>query len=173
MAQRARTPPGGSNGRCLWTPRRRSALSSSPLISSVSSLSVLLILRSNIDPFNSVPIQATISADNYLRIYECLEQPVLTSWHLAEEVDMLSLPSIQGPLSDTIPLAIPTQVFPSLETTPTIPGNSLQSQQSLARIGPSPHREADGGWCISWCKERYWGEILAASAGTTGTVHVR
>lgn len=86
---------------------------------------------------------------------------------------MLSLPSVQGPLQNTIPLVTPTQAFTPLETTPPIPGHSLQSQQSLTKIGPGPHREADGGWCLSWCKERYWGEILAASAGTTGTVHVR
>ena len=166
-------PPGGSSEQFLWKPRPRSARLSLPPTSLVSSLSVLLIPRSRINPFNCVLIQATISSDNYLRIYECLEQPVLTSWHLTEEIDMLSLPSIQGQLSNAIPLATPTQVFPSLENTPTIPGHSLQSQQPLTRIGPSPHREADGGWCLSWCKERYWGEILAASAGTTGTVHVR
>ena len=40
-------------------------------------------------------------------------------------------------------------------------------------MGPGSHREADGGWCISWCKERYWGEILAVSVGTTGSLHVR
>jgi len=85
---------------------------------------------------------------------------------------MLSLPSTQGPLSNTLPLTAPTPAFPSLENTPSIPGHSLQSQQSLTRIGPGPHREADGGWCLSWCKERYWGEILAASVSITGIVHV-
>lgn len=166
-------PHGGSNEQYLWTLRRQSARSSSPLIILVSSLSVLWILRSIDNPFNSVPIQATISSDNFLRIYECLEQPVLTSWQLAEEIDMLSLPPTQGSPSSTVPLATPAQAVTSLENTPPIPGHSLQSQQSLTRIGSGPHREADGGWCLSWCKERYWGEILAVSAGTTGTVHVR
>lgn len=115
---------------------------------------------------------ATISSDNFLRVYECLEQPVLTSWQLTEDIDMLSLPSTQGPLSNTLPLTAPTPAFPSLENTPSIPGHSLQSQQSLTRIGPGPHREADGGWCLSWCKERYWGEILAASVSITGMVHI-
>lgn len=85
---------------------------------------------------------------------------------------MLSLLPIQGPVSNIVPLAAPAHAVTSLENTPSIPGHSLQSQQSLARIGPGQHREADGGWCLSWCKERYWGEILAASAGTTGAVHV-
>lgn len=86
---------------------------------------------------------------------------------------MLPLPSIQGPVPNSIPLATPTQALNSLENTPPIAGHSLQLQQSLTRLGPGPHREADGGWCLSWCKERFWGEILAVSAGTTGTVHVR
>ncbi|KAF9652668.1 WD40 repeat-like protein [Thelephora ganbajun] len=115
---------------------------------------------------------ATISSDNFLRVYECLEQPVLTTWQLTEEIDILSLPSVQGPLSNAIALTTPTQTFTSLENTPPLPAHSLQSQQSLTRLGSGPHREADGGWCLSWCKERYWGEILAASVGTTGTVHI-
>ena len=33
-------------------------------------------------------------------------------------------------------------------------------------------READGGWCVSWCKDRYWGEVVAVGAGVNGTVKV-
>ena len=86
---------------------------------------------------------------------------------------MLSLPSTQGTIPNTVTIATPAQTFTSLENTSPLPAHSSQPQQSLTRIGPSPHREADGGWCISWCKERYWGEILAASVGATGTLHVR
>jgi len=35
------------------------------------------------------------------------------------------------------------------------------------------NREADGGWSLSWCKDRYWGEILAVCAGTSGRVKVQ
>jgi len=35
------------------------------------------------------------------------------------------------------------------------------------------NREADGGWSLSWCKDRYWGEILAVCAGTSGKVKVQ
>jgi len=35
------------------------------------------------------------------------------------------------------------------------------------------NREADGGWSLSWCKDRYWGEILAVCAGTSGEVKVQ
>ena len=34
-------------------------------------------------------------------------------------------------------------------------------------------READGGWSLSWCKDKDWGELLAVTAGVSGTVHVR
>ncbi len=33
-------------------------------------------------------------------------------------------------------------------------------------------RQADGGWCISWCKDRYWGEVIAAACGVNGLVKV-
>lgn len=31
-------------------------------------------------------------------------------------------------------------------------------------------READGGWCVSWCKDRYWGEVVAVGAGVSGVI---
>ncbi|KAH9923304.1 WD40 repeat-like protein [Amylocystis lapponica] len=76
---------------------------------------------------------AMISSDNYLRVYECLEQPSLTTWQLAEEVDILSLPAT-SPLSGSL------------------------------------SQTADGGWCISWCKDRYWGEVIATGCGISGVV---
>lgn len=33
--------------------------------------------------------------------------------------------------------------------------------------------KADGGWCISWCKDKYWGEVIAAGCGIDGKVKVR
>lgn len=157
---------------CLWTPRGQSARSSSPLATLALNLLVPQLLLSELGSFDLLPNQATISSDNYLRIYECLEQPVLTTWQLTEEIDVLPLPSIHGSPSNTVPLPTPTQTFTSLENTPSPAAHSSQAQQSLTRVGSGSHREADGGWCISWCKERYWGEILAASVGTTGALHV-
>ena len=51
---------------------------------------------------------------------------------------------------------------------------SAQQQQAVAypnRPGVGI-READGGWCLSWCKERYWGEVLAGGCGVSGVVKV-
>ncbi|KAM0792946.1 hypothetical protein ACM66B_002705 [Microbotryomycetes sp. NB124-2] len=32
--------------------------------------------------------------------------------------------------------------------------------------------ESDGGWSLSWCKEAWWGERLAVSAGTSGVIRL-
>ena len=49
---------------------------------------------------------------------------------------------------------------------------NLQQGSSQARPGTG-NKEADGGWCISWCKDRYWGEVLAVGCGTNGIIKVR
>lgn len=58
--------------------------------------------------------------------------------------------------------------------------HALMQQQGLG-LGTSAgsgrrqgmgNREADGGWCISWCKDRYWGEVIAVSCGIGGLVKV-
>ncbi|KAJ3552352.1 hypothetical protein NM688_g4194 [Phlebia brevispora] len=121
---------------------------------------------------------ATISSDNHLRVYECLEQPSLSTWQLCEEVDVLSLPST-SPGGHSMPQTV-TQVTPT-QTSSTLEGASAalaahvatQQQQSQPPNRPGlGTREADGGWCISWCKDRYWGEIIAASCGVNGIVKI-
>ncbi|KAF7428610.1 hypothetical protein PC9H_007837 [Pleurotus ostreatus] len=131
---------------------------------------------------------ATISSDNHLRIYECVEQPSLTAWHVSEEADVLNLPISTTPSflsrTHTGALATPTQTSATLDggagASASLVAQALQQgiQQNLA-TGPIPpgrsgmgNREADGGWCISWCKDRYWGEVIAAGCGIGGTVKV-
>lgn len=51
--------------------------------------------------------------------------------------------------------------------------NLLQQQVSTGAQRPGRGiREADGRWSLSWCKERYWGEVIAVAAGTGGTIKV-
>ncbi|KAJ6470271.1 WD40-repeat-containing domain protein [Mycena vitilis] len=124
---------------------------------------------------------ASISSDNHLRIYECLEQPSLTTWQLSEEADVQALPLSPSvsPLTralQTNALATPTQTSSSLDgaSAPLI-AQALQQglQQSSAQPRPGlGNREADGGWCISWCKDRYWGELIAAGSGTSGVIKI-
>ena len=49
---------------------------------------------------------------------------------------------------------------------------NLQQGSSQVRPGTG-NKEADGGWCISWCKDRFWGEVLAVGCGTSGIIKVR
>jgi len=48
-----------------------------------------------------------------------------------------------------------------------------QSTNAAAQRQQMGNREADGGWCLSWCKDKYWGEIVAVGCGTTGIIKVR
>lgn len=124
---------------------------------------------------------ATISSDNYLRVYECLEQPALTSWQLSEEVDITSI-STTSPTSNsvthTVTLTTPTQTVATLDgASASLVSTQLQQQQhqQLTQAQGKPggaNKEADGGWCISWCKDRYWGELIAAGCGVDGTVKI-
>ncbi|TFK49301.1 WD40 repeat-like protein [Heliocybe sulcata] len=120
---------------------------------------------------------ASISSDNHLRIYECVEQPSLTTWQLSEEVDVQVIPSSSPAatsMSHTVALATPTQTHASLDATnPSLVAHALQQSQNqpLSRPGMGS-READGGWCISWCKDKYWGELIAAGAGVSGVVKI-
>ncbi|KAF8621336.1 hypothetical protein AX15_007871 [Amanita polypyramis BW_CC] len=123
---------------------------------------------------------ATISSDNHLRIYECLEPSTLTSWQLTEEVDVTNLPTSPSPSylsrSHTVAVATPTQTSSTLDSaSATQVVQALQQNLQQGSNQPRPgggNKEADGGWCLSWCKERYWGEVLAVGCGTSGIVKI-
>ncbi|KAG8942432.1 hypothetical protein FRC03_003218, partial [Tulasnella sp. 419] len=107
---------------------------------------------------------ASISTDMHLRVYECLQIHNLSSWTSVEELD-LSLTPASGPQSQ----GTPTLTAATLEgpaTSSSAPGSGAQG-----RLGGGS-READGGWCLSWCKEKWWGEVLAVACGTTGTLKI-
>ena len=106
-----------------------------------------------------------------------------------EEIDVqgMALAPPPGYLSrvHTLALSTPTQSHATLDAaSASLVSNALQqglqqqqqqqqqgaaSAQSRSGLG---NREADGGWCISWCKDRYWGEIIAAGCGTNGLIKV-
>lgn len=84
----------------------------------------------------------------------------------------------------TIALATPTQTHThatldaaSASLVSQALQQGLQQQQQLQQGGAQlrsglGNREADGGWCISWCKDRYWGEVIAVGCGTNGLIKV-
>lgn len=108
-----------------------------------------------------------------LRIYECLEIYNVSQWQLTEELDVSSF---GGPTPSLTPLSIPTPGPENSSPTnsdgmtqrPSTP--SLTQASKLAAAAGS--REAESGWCLSWCKEKWWGEIVAVSAGTNPVVKV-
>ena len=104
-----------------------------------------------------------------------------------EELDVqaMAIGPPRGYLSrgHTIALATPTQNHTTLDAaSANLVSQALQQglQQQQGATGSAStqprsglgNREADGGWCISWCKERYWGEIIAAGCGTNGLIKV-
>ncbi|KAJ7600694.1 WD40 repeat-like protein [Mycena floridula] len=154
---------------------------------------------------------ATLSTDNFLRIYECLDQSsqsqasssssahagasMLWTWHMTEEIDVLALttanvgtPSYTS-RSGTMALATPTQTYASLDSpgaSANLVAQALQQASSAnasSPIGVSSvvgvpgrfglgTREADGGWCLSWCKDRYRGEVIAVGCGISPVVKI-
>jgi len=95
-----------------------------------------------------------------------------SSWQLTEELDVMSFGGITPSLTPDVP-------------TPGIENNSPTSSEGLTRRPSTPSitqasklaasastREAESGWCLSWCKEKWWGEIVAVSAGTSACVKV-
>ena len=64
---------------------------------------------------------------------------------------------------------------------PNVPVSSSAASSNGFSIGSSSttgdkhglgKKEADGGWCLSWCKDKTYGELCAVTAGATGTVKV-
>ena len=87
-------------------------------------------------------MQATISSDNYLRVYECLEQPSLSSWLLLEEVDVLGLPTTSPSarsVAHTVTMATPTQPNATLDgNSVSLVAHALQQQAQQSQLPGRP-----------------------------------
>jgi nucleoporin SEH1 len=106
-------------------------------------------------------------------VYECPEVPVLTNWTLAQEADIPALPSTSTSRPHTFAAPTPTQVAGAPPADASLVANALQQQQQQPPLQRGAGgREADGGWSVSWCKEQYWGEVLATCSGVSGVVKV-
>jgi nucleoporin SEH1 len=94
-------------------------------------------------------------------------------------VDIINLPP-PAPMAGLGPDA------PLVDSSHSLPGPNPLMSSSVASsngfsIGSSSttgdkqglgKKEADGGWCLSWCKDKTYGELCAVTAGATGTVKV-
>ena len=111
-----------------------------------------------------------------LRVYECSELPSLNTWTLNEELDVQNIALGPSPSyvskAQTMANATPTQTNATLEGASASLVTQALLQQQPGAGGRPANREADGGWCISWCKDRYWGEVIVAGCGTSGIVKV-
>ncbi|TEB29919.1 WD40 repeat-like protein [Coprinellus micaceus] len=116
---------------------------------------------------------ATIATDNILRIYECLEQPTLSSWQLIDEIDIANIAPGPSPThvtrAQTAALATPTQTHATLDgASATLVAQALRETQQASSVPPSRaglgNREADGGWDTF--------VIIAAGAGNNGVVKI-
>lgn len=104
------------------------------------------------------------------------------------EVDILSLPTHASrglsSLSHSHAEGTPTPTHTAGGTSAAVDGQSVSNlllsaaqQQSVAQLNAGRPgvgiKEADGGWCLSWCKDQYWGEVIAAGCSISGVVKVR
>lgn len=114
--------------------------------------------------------------------------PTLTSVGLdasaAQSLASQHVPSQPGPPFNSATLnpgAARTPGHPanSATTTPqnTSPADGdANADPDNASVVPTPtrqglgSREADGGWCLSWCKEKWWGQIMAVACGTSNVL---
>ncbi|KZS97211.1 WD40 repeat-like protein [Sistotremastrum niveocremeum HHB9708] len=111
---------------------------------------------------------ATLATDNTLRIYESLDQQ---HWNLSDSLDVAALPSSTPgtPHASNTVVATPTQTHANLDGGATTPTPQAGATPGHPGAGI---KEADGGWSLSWCKDHYWGQILAVSWGTRGQVKI-
>ncbi|KAL1407410.1 epoxide hydrolase, soluble (sEH) [Vanrija albida] len=87
---------------------------------------------------------ASIATDSHLRVHTSLD-PELNDWSLVFDVHV---PSLAAPHGEEAPA-------------PSTPGD-----------GPAAAEAATGGWGISWCKEKWWGSVIAVFSGTSPTAKI-
>lgn len=117
------------------------------------------------DPAHGLRV-ASIATDGYLRVHTSLD-PSLNDW---SEVVRIHVPSLPGPSS------APSDDGGTGTASSSAAGTGLTGTLAMASAagdggGTSHHPHtselATGGWGLSWCKERWWGPLIAVFAGTS------
>lgn len=143
-------------------------------------------------PTRSVPPQASISTDAQVRLYASLS-PTGTDWQMGAAVHLPSLAgpdgadgrddgrAAQGGGGGGSAFGTPASTLgggsgATLQTHASGAGSGVGSAGSGAGSagsgGPGKNNEALGGWDLSFCKEHWWGLLVAVACGTWGTVTV-
>ncbi|KAG9004536.1 hypothetical protein FRB93_010313 [Tulasnella sp. JGI-2019a] len=105
--------------------------------------------------------------------------PTLTGTHLD--------PSASSSMASAVPSNLnPNTVHPSGAAATPSPGTHTRQQAEHEPgvgddgdgVPPAPmrdnlgSREADGGWSLSWCKDKWWGQIMAVACGTSNILKI-
>ena len=90
--------------------------------------------------------QASISTDSHLRLYTSLD-PSLSDWSTQS---VTHIPSLACQSS-------------------TLPANEADDAAAGGAVGGN---EAVGGWGLSFCRERWWGAVVAVCTGQSAGVKV-
>jgi nucleoporin SEH1 len=122
---------------------------------------------------------AVVSSDSHLRLWECLDPVTLADWSLVEDIDLSILPTTPSSSMDKGAAPGTSAEGQSAGGSPqklNAPGSSLAGSSTGSGNSFDGRKtgtvESDGGWSLSWCKESWWGEILAVSSGSSGIIRV-
>ncbi len=123
--------------------------------------------------------QATISSDNCLRIYECLEQPSLASWQLEQDIDVLALPTATPgarTVAHTMASATPTQTSAGTDgSSASLVAHALQQQANQNQLQGRPGlgtREVRLRLLCPSLGPRWDSEVLTRHTGGRRVVHI-
>ncbi|GAA5979819.1 hypothetical protein JCM11641_002703 [Rhodosporidiobolus odoratus] len=121
---------------------------------------------------------ACVASDSMLRIWECLDPFSLRDWALVRTVDLGQLPlgvcsanslGLGPGGSSGVPNSV-VGVGESGVSSATTSSSVEDGQGGLGGRGGTV--ESDGGWAANWCKEGWWGERLAVTAGSNGVIRL-
>ncbi|OWT41628.1 nucleoporin SEH1 [Cryptococcus neoformans Bt1] len=116
------------------------------------------------DPAHGLRV-ASIATDGYLRVHTSLD-PSLNDW---SEIVKVHVPSLPGPSS--APSDDATGATSSSAAVAGLTGTLAMASTAGDSGGTGHHQNtselATGGWGLSWCKERWWGPLIAVFAGTS------
>jgi len=126
-----------------------------------------------------------LASDSVLRLYTCLDPSSLLDWSLTTVIQTSSsLTTVPLPF----PLLHPDTPAPpkfstanpnltseaALGTTPPDGGSSFGTEGSVSSAARMERGviESDGGWALTWCREGWWGDVVATTEGMGGIVKI-
>ncbi|KZV96865.1 WD40 repeat-like protein [Exidia glandulosa HHB12029] len=122
-------------------------------------------------PFFGLKI-ATLATDGALRLYD---GHAYDNWQLRDEIDMGSPSTSSTSVSATLDgVAATLAGSPIASVASGASGSATPGAPAPARGGGGGRLEADGGWAMSWCPDRWDGHglLLAVACGRSSAVRI-